>query len=256
MTMQRRLSELAIGMIPILLLLGLWHYLAAFKIAPATLLPAPGLVFTRFVNLLGDPTFLSHAAITLYRLFWGFGLAVVVGVALGIAGAGSPIVGSLLRPVIRVLAPVPKIALYPAFILTLGFDHSSKIALVFADAVFPILLATYQGALSVEPKLVWSARAMGVSRRKALFTVVLTAALPSILTGCRIGLVISCIVVFLSEMISSTDGLGQLLVRASRNFQTVDMFVPIIAISALGLMLNFGFNLLRARLLVGFPEES
>jgi NitT/TauT family transport system permease protein len=57
-------------------------------------------------------------------------------------------------------------------------------------------------------------------------------------------------------MISSTDGLGQLLVRAARNFQTVDMFVPIIAISALGLMLNFGFNLLRARLLVGFPEES
>jgi NitT/TauT family transport system permease protein len=57
-------------------------------------------------------------------------------------------------------------------------------------------------------------------------------------------------------MISSTDGLGQLLVRASRNFQTVDMFVPIIAISALGLMLNFGFNMLRARLLRGFPEES
>ena len=256
MTMQRRISELAIGAIPILLLLGLWYYLAAFKIAPPTLLPAPGLVFTRFVQLLGDPTFMSHVAITLYRLFCGFGLAVVVGVALGIAGAGSPVVGSLLRPVIRVLAPVPKIALYPAFILTLGFDHSSKIALVFADAVFPILLATYQGALSVEPKLVWSARAMGVSRRKALFTVVLTAALPSILTGCRIGLVISCIVVFLSEMISSTDGLGQLLVRAARNFQTVDMFVPIIAISTLGLLLNFGFNMLRARLLVGFPEEN
>ncbi|MFN3351439.1 ABC transporter permease, partial [Pseudorhodoplanes sp.] len=161
-----------------------------------------------------------------------------------------------LRPLVRVLAPVPKIALYPAFILTLGFDHSSKIALVFADALFPILLATYQGALAVEPKLVWSARAMGVSRLKSLFTVVLTAALPSILTGCRISLVISCIVVFLSEMISSTDGLGHLLVRAARNFQTVDMFVPIIAISALGLILNAGFNALRARLLRGFPEEN
>jgi NitT/TauT family transport system permease protein len=97
---------------------------------------------------------------------------------------------------------------------------------------------------------------MGVSRTKTLFTVVLTAALPSILTGCRIGLIISCIVVFLSEMISSTDGLGHLLVRAARNFQTVDMFVPIIAISALGLILNGAFNMLRARLLVGFPEES
>jgi NitT/TauT family transport system permease protein len=255
MTMPR-LSDIAIGLVPILLLLALWEGLTAFHIAPPTLLPAPGRVFARVLQLLGDPTFLEHCAITLYRLFCGFSLAVVVGVALGIAGAGSVLIGALMRPVIRVLAPVPKIALYPAFILTLGFDHSSKIALVFVDAVFPILLATYQGAQAVEPKLVWSARAMGVSRLKCLFTVVLTAALPSILTGCRIGLVISCIVVFLAEMISSTDGLGQLLVRAARNFQTVDMFVPIIAISALGLMLNFAFNLLRARLLVGFPEEN
>lgn len=256
MTMNRRFAELALGMIPILMLLGLWEYLTAFKIAPPTLLPSPGAVFTRFVQLLGDSNFLGHAAVTLYRLFCGFGLAVIVGVGLGIAGVGSPLIGSLLRPVIRVLAPVPKIALYPAFMLTLGFDHASKIALVFADAMFPILLATYQGALAVDTKLVWSARAMGVSRTKALFTVVLTAALPSILTGCRIGLIISCIVVFLSEMISSTDGLGHLLVRAARNFQTVDMFVPIIAISALGLILNSAFNMLRARLLVGFPEES
>lgn len=256
MTAGRRLSELAIGMIPLLLLLLLWQYLTAFKIAPPTLLPPPGAVFTRVFHLLGDPTFLGHVATTLYRLFWGFGLAVVVGVGLGIAAVGSPLIGALLRPLVRVLAPVPKIALYPVFILTLGFDHSSKIALVFADALFPILLATYQGALSVEPKLVWSARAMGVSRLKSLFTVVLTAALPSILTGCRISLVISCIVVFLSEMISSTDGLGHLLVRAARNFQTVDMFVPIIAISALGLILNAGFNALRARLLRGFPEDN
>ncbi len=256
MTVRARLSELAIGMIPILLLLALWQYITAFNLAPPTLLPPPGLVFGRFVTLLGDPVFLGHAGTTLYRLFWGFGLAVIVGVGLGIAAVGSPTIAALIRPLVRVLAPVPKIALYPAFILTLGFDHSSKIALVFADALFPILLATYQGAMSVEPKLVWSARAMGVSRLKTLFTVVLTAALPSILTGCRISLVISCIVVFLSEMISSTDGLGQLLVRAARNFQTVDMFVPIIAISALGLILNAGFNLLRARLLVGFPEEN
>ena len=256
MTATRRLSDVVIGAIPILILLGLWHYLAAFRIAPASLLPPPSLVFARFIQLLGDPAFLGHAATTLYRLFCGFGLAVIVGVGLGIAAAGSPLVDALLRPVVRVLAPVPKIALYPAFILTLGFDHSSKIALVFADALFPILLATYQGAMAVEPKLVWSARAMGVSRLKSLFTVVLTAALPSILTGCRIGLVISCIVVFLSEMISSTDGLGHLLVRAARNFQTVDMFVPIIAISALGLILNAGFNALRAWLLRGFAEEN
>ena len=88
---------------------------------------------------------------------------------------------------------------------------------------------------------------------------VLTAALPSVLTGCRIGLVISCIVVFLAEMITSTDGLGHLLVCAARNFQTVDMFVPLIAISIStpvrpACSTAGGFNMLaRARLLRGFP---
>ena len=85
---------------------------------------------------------------------------------------------------------------------------------------------------------------------------VLPATLPSVLTGCRIALVISCIVVFLAEMITSTDGLGHLLVRAARSFQTVDMFVPLITISLLGLLLNAGFNALRRRMLIGFPEEK
>jgi ABC-type nitrate/sulfonate/bicarbonate transport system permease component len=151
---------------------------------------------------------------------------------------------------------VPKIALYPALVLILGFEHASKVALVAADAVFPILLATYQGAAAVETKLVWSALAAGASPRRTLLTVVLPAAMPAILTGCRIGLVIACIVVFLAEMLSSTNGLGHLLVYASRTFQTVDMYVPLITISMLGLLLHAAFNALRRRLLAGFPEEG
>jgi NitT/TauT family transport system permease protein len=173
-----------------------------------------------------------------------------------VAVTGSRTAEAGLMPLVRVLGPVPKIALYPAFILTLGFEHASKIALVAADATFPILLATYQGTSAVEPKLAWAAQAVGVSRLRCLFTVVLPAALPSVLTGCRVGLVISCIVVFLAEMITSTDGLGHLLVRAARSFQTVDMFVPLITISLLGLLLNAAFNALRRRLLIGFPEEK
>jgi len=252
----RRTSELLVGALPIALLLALWHGIAASGMAPPSLLPAPLAVFSRLVEQLCNPVFLEHAAITLLRLFAGFAIAVVIGVVVGVAATGNRMVEALVKPLVRVLAPVPKIALYPAFILILGFEHASKIALVAADAVFPILLATYQGTSAVEPKLVWSARAAGTPARKVLFTVVLPAALPSVLTGCRIGLVISCIVVFLAEMISSTNGLGHLLVYAARSFQTVDMFVPLIAISLLGLLLNASFNALRARLLVGFPEEG
>jgi NitT/TauT family transport system permease protein len=255
MTASRRIGEIAIGVLPIAAILLAWHALALSGITPAALLPPPATVFARLIQQFGTPQYWEHAATTLFRLFAGFSIAVVIGVSLGLAATGSKLIGSLVTPLVRVLAPLPKVALYPAMVLILGFDHSSKIALVAADAVFPILLATWQGTAAVEPKLVWSARAAGCAPRRALFTVVLMAALPSVLTGCRIGLIISCIVVFLAEMITSTDGLGYLLVRAGRNFQTVDMFVPLISISILGLTLNAAFNTLRAFLLRGFPEE-
>jgi len=248
--------EVLAGVVPIALILALWQGLSASGIAPPAILPAPLKVFARLIIQLGSPTFLDHVATTMFRLFTGFGIAVIVGVAIGIAATGHKTVAAITKPLVRVLAPVPKIALYPAFILIFGFENTSKIALVVADAIFPILLATYQGATMVEPKLVWSARAAGTPAHRVLFTVVLMAALPSVLTGCRIALIISCIVVFLAEMITSTDGLGHLLVMAARNFETVDMFVPLIMISILGLLLDAAFNALRARLLVGFPEEG
>ena len=254
MTFRRNVVSLIAGALPILTVIALWYAVAALQLAPASLLPSPTTVFTRLVALAGDRNFLTQAGITLFRLFVGFGIAVVLGVSIGILAVGSRTVAALMQPVVRVLAPVPKIALYPAFVLVLGFDHSSKIALVVADALFPILLATYQGAAAVEPKLVWSARAAGASPAKCLFTIVLTAALPSILTGARIGLIIACIVVFLAEMITSTDGLGQVLVTAARTFQAVDMFVPLITISLLGLILNGLLEAVRSYLLRGFPE--
>jgi ABC-type nitrate/sulfonate/bicarbonate transport system permease component len=256
MSATRRIGEIAIGILPIALVIALWHGIAVSGIAPAALLPPPAAVFARLIQQFGNAQYWDNVAITLFRLFAGFSIALVIGVGLGVAATGSRTVESLVKPLVRVLAPLPKVALYPAMVLILGFDDASKIALVAADAVFPILLATYQGTSAVEPKLVWSARAAGTSQRRALFTVVLMAALPSVLTGCRIGLIISCIVVFLAEMITSTDGLGYLLVRAGRNFQTVDMFVPLISISILGLTLNAAFNTLRAWLLRGFAEEG
>jgi ABC-type nitrate/sulfonate/bicarbonate transport system permease component len=247
-------TDLLLGAIPIALLIGVWQAINSFGYAPATLLPPPGLVFSRLFHQLFDPTFQFQIATTLFRLFTGFAIAVVLGVSLGIAAATHPAINAVVRPVVRVLAPLPKVALYPAFLLLLGFDHESKITLVVADALFPILLSTYYGASTVEQKLIWSAMAAGTPPRQILFKVVLPASIPAILTGCRIGLVISCIVVFLAEMITSTNGLGFVLVTAARTFQTVDMFVPLITISLLGLILNGLLQAARSYLLRGFPE--
>src|SRR3984957_2660318 len=247
-------SDVLLGIVPIALSVALWQAIVSFGYAPVTLLPPPGLVFMRLVRQLATGGFQQEIAATLFRLFAGFSIAVIFGVSIGLAAAASPGVNAVVRPIVRVLAPLPKVALYPALLLLLGFGHESKITLVAADALFPILLSTYYGASTVEQKLIWSAMAAGTPARQILFKVVLPAAAPSILTGCRIGLVISCIVVFLAEMITSTDGLGHLLVAAARTFQAVDIFVPLITISLLGLILNGLLEGLRTYLLRGFPE--
>lgn len=253
--MPRPLSaNVVFGLAPIVLVIALWQGLVSFGFAPVVLLPPPGIVFGRLLQQLVTWTFQQEIAATLIRLFAGFAIAVVLGVSIGIAAAASPAINAIVRPIVRVLAPLPKVALYPALLLLLGFGHGSKITLVTADALFPILLSTYYGASMVEQKLIWSAMAAGTPRYEILFKVVLPAAMPSILTGCRIGLVISCIVVFLAEMITSTDGLGHVLVTAARTFQAVDMFVPLITISLLGLILNALLGALRSYLLRGFPE--
>lgn len=247
-------SDLLLGLIPIALLVAVWQALVSFGYAPVTLLPPPGQVLSRMVQQLLNTTFQQEIAATLFRLFAGFSIAVVLGVTVGLAAAVNPAINAVVRPIVRVLAPLPKVALYPALLLLVGFGHQSKILLVTFDALFPILLSTYYGASRVEQKLIWSAMAAGTPSQEILVKVVLPAASPSILTGCRIGLVISCIVVFLAEMITSTDGLGHVLVTAARTFQAVDMFVPLITISLLGLLLNGLLELLRSYLLRGFPE--
>ena len=254
MTARAITSDLLLGLIPIALLVAVWQALVSFGYAPVTLLPPPGHVFQRMIELLLTTTYQQEIAATLFRLFAGFAIAVILGVTVGLAAAVNPAVNAVVRPIVRVLAPLPKVALYPALLLLVGFGHESKILLVTFDALFPILLSTYYGASTVEQKLIWSAMAAGTPPPEVLFKVVLPAAAPSILTGCRIGLVISCIVVFLAEMITSTDGLGHVLVTAARTFQAVDMFVPLITISLLGLILNGLLEMLRSYLLRGFPE--
>lgn len=252
--MTRIRPSFLIGALPIALLLLTWAWLAASGMAPRALLPSPLDVARRASELLVQPDFLAHVGTTLFRLVIGFLIGLAGGMALALVSISSGPAQMIVNAFVRILAPLPKIALYPVMILVLGFGHSSKIALVAIEAAFPVYLATYQGMRNVDEKLVWVARSAGASPLHSLFRVLLPAAAPSILTGARVAMIISCIVVFLSEMMSSTEGLGYVLIDAARNFRTIDMFVPIIMISALGLGLGAAFNALRGWLLAGYPQ--
>ena len=245
----RRVRNVVARSYSIVLLLVGWEVLCRSGAVPPVLLPSVSAVLARTLTALQDPLFLFNVGTTLIRLFSGLSIAVVLGIVCGVGAAQSRIGRAVLEPVVRVFAPIPKIALFPALLLVFGFEHLSRIILVLIDAIFPVLLAAYYGARAVDDKLIWSARAAGTSNAAVVWKIVLPATLPQILTGVRIAVVISCVVVFLSEMIQPGNGLGDLMIRSARSFKTVDMFVPILVISLLGFALDHALALFRRRVL-------
>src|ERR1700675_4433902 len=127
----------------IVLLLAGWEALCRRGAVPPVLLASVSAVAARAFVDFQDSTFLFHVGQTLIRLFSGLSIAVVLGMACGIVAAQSGVGRALLEPLVRLFAPIPKIALFPALLLIFGFDHLSRIILVLIDAIFPVLLAAY-----------------------------------------------------------------------------------------------------------------
>ncbi|MBV8745512.1 MAG: ABC transporter permease, partial [Xanthobacteraceae bacterium] len=98
-------ANVLLGLAPIVLVIALWQGLVSFGVAPTVLLPPPGFVFTRLLQQLVTWTFQQEIGATLFRLFTGFAIAVVLGVSIGIAAAASPAINAVVRPIVRVLAP-------------------------------------------------------------------------------------------------------------------------------------------------------
>ena len=239
-----------------LLILLVWEVTSRSGVINPVLLPPVSKIAVRFSELLFFEKLLYHTAQSMFRMWIGLGLATLVSVPLGILMARFAIFRSFLKPLLSLGFPIPKIGIYPALIIFFGVLHLSKIALVFIEGAFPIILATFNGALLVEQKLIWSAESMGTSKRMIIWKVLVPLTLPHIFMGFRIGLIVSLIAVFLSEMIASADGLGHVMMSSSRVFRSTDMFVAIMAISLLGLMFDRIFLSLRRKALKWHPEAE
>ena len=213
-------------------------------------LPGPGAVADRAWS--ERDALLDQVAITFGRVAAAYALACLAGVALGTLIGRVAVARRALRPVVSFLFPAPKVALYPAMLIVLGLGAASKVGLGFAEALFPILLATAAGTSRVDPRLVWAGEALGV--RAPLLRIVVPAALPAILTGARIGLVGAIVGVFLAEMIAGADGLGHQMAIAYRTLDTPKMYVAIVAVSLLGYALDRAFLLARRRALAWSVE--
>ena len=194
------------------------------------------------------PESLADAWFSLQRAIVGFALAAFVGVALGVLMGRSSIAAACLGPIFSGTYPIPKIALFPVFIYLFGIGSLSKVLLIFLECLYPIVVTTHAGSRAVNRVLVWSAANMGASRARILWRVMLPAAAPFIFAGFRVALPIAMIVVIITEMISSADGLGYLAMYSLASFKTDRMLAVVVVIALIGVALDWLVTLLRDRL--------
>jgi ABC-type nitrate/sulfonate/bicarbonate transport system permease component len=186
---------------------------------------------------------------SLFRLTAGFMIAVVVGVGGGMLLGLSNIARRIAGPVVEFLRAIPPPALIPAAIVALGIGDAMKVFIIAIACVWPILLNTVDGVAGVESTLSETATSYGIRRRDRLRFVILPAALPQIFAGMRISLSVAIIVMVVSEMVASSNGIGFFILQSQRSFAIPEMWSGIVLLGLLGYAMNHGLTLVERRAL-------
>lgn len=230
---------------PLLALALLWEVLARTELVSAFFLPPLSQVLVALGRGLAIGGELwRHMGLSLGRALAGLVGAVVSGITLGILMARFTLVRGALDPLLAVLFPTPKLALFPLLLLGLGMGHASKIALIGITCFFPVVINTYGGVRNADKYLVWNALTKGATTSQVLWRVLLPAASPFIFAGVRVASSFSFLMIVASEMIAANEGLGFFIIFSERTFNVADMYAGIVLIAALG----FTFDRLILRL--------
>src|ERR1700692_3399332 len=227
-------------------LLGAWQ--AAALIINTDSFPTAWEAIRAIPSILGDKESLINILASLRRMAIGFGAAVIVSIPLGLMMGRSRAVAAFFNPLLMVTYPVPKAALMPIIMLWLGVGDIAKMLVIFLGVSLPVIYHSFQGAKAVEEKMLWSGAAMGLWAPQRMIRIVLPAALPEILTGCRTGLVLALITMVTSEMIARESGGGNILFNSLDMGQYDTVYAMIIVIGAMGIGLDAAFEKLRSRL--------
>jgi ABC-type nitrate/sulfonate/bicarbonate transport system permease component len=191
----------------------------------------------------------SDVVPSLVRMGLGFGIAVVAAIAIGLLLGLSPRARRAAAPIVEFLRAIPPPALLPFAILVIGVGDSMKVFIIAFVCLWPILLNTIDGVTGVDPTLRETTRVYGISTGDRLWRVMLPAASPQIFAGMRTSLSLALILMVISEMVASTNGIGYFVLQSQRTFAIPEMWSGILLLGILGYALNGAFVLIERRVL-------
>jgi len=234
---------------PVLLLAALWEAVTVSGLLPESALPRLSDVAVALGRLLGEDL-LYQTGVSLMRGGTALGLAILVGTAAGVFMARYLPVRVVVKPFVQCFYPMPKSALIPLAIMWLGLGDVSKITLIFIGCLLPITVSAFNATRGVDEVLLWSARSLGAREGAVLREVILPAALPEILSGIRVALALSFIMMVSAELIIANNGIGFLIGTLGEVGEYEGMFAGVVTISLVGFLADRGYGLLVRRILI------
>lgn len=240
----------------IVALLALWQ--AFIDRAPGQLLPGPAGVLGGIADLIHHGLLFKYVVASLFRVTWGFLLAAVLAIPLGLVIAWYPRAEMAANPIIQILRPISPLAWIPIAILWFGVGDLAAISLIFIGCFLPLLLTTMSAVHNISPVYIDAGRNFGLSPKQLFARVLYPAVMPQLMVGLRITLGVAWLVVVAAEMIAVSSGLGFLIIDARNAGNRYDLVVAgMVLIGIIGLLLDLGIGMLgRARSLQwGYSEE-
>jgi ABC-type nitrate/sulfonate/bicarbonate transport system permease component len=237
------------GIIFLLALLAAWEFAAWAGWLNPLIVPPPSKILTLFADLVGSGQIPMQIFVSMKRALAGYFLAAAVFIPLGIFMGLSPTIYRLFEVIVEMLRPVPPPVVIPVALLFFGLGDEMKVFVIFFSCAWPVLLNTIDGVRGIDWVLLNTAKTFGLTRAQIIRQVILPACSPQIMTGLRVSLPIMLILVVISEMVGSTDGIGYFVLDSQRRFKVAQMYAGMLALALLGYTLNQIFNLLQRLLL-------
>jgi sulfonate transport system permease protein len=230
----QRLRRLAIGALLPALIFSLWQTLSTSGAFSISQLPPPAEVLSGTIGLIERGTLWGHIGISVQRVFTGFAIGALLGIALGSMVGLSKVISQLLQPTIGALRAVPSLAWVPLLLIWMGIYEEPKITLIAIGAFFPVFTTVASGLAAVDRNLIEVGRTYGLRGVKLVQKVLLPAASPVIFSGLRLGLAQAWLFLVAAELIASSKGLGFLLLDSQNTARTDIMFMAIILLALFG----------------------
>jgi ABC-type nitrate/sulfonate/bicarbonate transport system permease component len=241
------------GLLPLLLLLVVWQLAQP---GPSPYFPAPSRWWTATVSLFGREHLLSAFSATTLTFLQGLALAIVTGTVLGVLIGVSYRAARAMEPLLEFMRAIPPPVTVPVAALLIGYNETMKLTVVVLSALWPILLNATSAVRRIDPLLLDVARSFRLTPMERIGRVILPAIVPSLLIGIRIAIPLAIVVALLVEMLTSLPGIGAMMIRSQRNFQSSEVYALLVLVGLLGFVVNDLFAVIEGVIMRRWPPRA